>query len=84
MIGILGGIPVAIGWVPFDRLNGLVMALFIAGGAVAGVVGAHLLTGLLFRRLPLWQGVTFCTWHGDELHFENATFRQRYQEILAR
>ena len=84
MIGILGGIPGAIGWAPFDRLNGLSMALFMAGGAVAGVVGAYLLTGLLFRRLPLWKGVTFCTWHGDELHFENATFRQLYKEILAR
>ncbi|MEZ4727479.1 MAG: hypothetical protein R3E79_10125 [Caldilineaceae bacterium] len=84
MIGILGGIPVAIGWMPSDRLNGLIMALCMAGGAVVGVVGAYLLTGLLFGRLPLWKGVTFCTWDGEELHFENATFRERYQTILAR
>ncbi|MEZ4677406.1 MAG: hypothetical protein R2932_24630 [Caldilineaceae bacterium] len=83
-VGILGGIALSIWWVPVERLNGWIMALFIAGCAVVGVAIAYLLSGLLFRKLPLWKGVTFCTWDGEELYFENAMFRERYQAILAR
>jgi hypothetical protein len=83
-VGILGGIALSIWWVPFERLNGWIMALFMAGCAAVGVAIAYLLTGLLFRKLPLWKGVTFCTWDGEALHFENVAFRERYQAILAR
>ncbi|HRW11101.1 MAG TPA: hypothetical protein P5121_38635 [Caldilineaceae bacterium] len=69
---------------PFAYLNIATTIFLMVGGIICGLALTLLLFRLFVGPLRLLRGNGICHWDGEELHFANERFMQRYQEILAR